>query len=118
MELKKIFKKMLNSTCIIFTIVTAAYMLVLQLINISDAEAAVEAGRVLLFFVFSLLLSLANALLSIEKIIIDSSLVNLRPLLHKNAHLSTFPVSLHFAFVHFCTFSVKIVRYCLFLKTS
>ena len=31
-------------------------------------EAAVEAGRVLLFFVFSLLLSLANALLSIEKI--------------------------------------------------
>ncbi len=68
MELKKIFKKMLNSTCIIFTIVTATYMLVLQLINISDAEAAVEAGRVLLFFVFSLLLSLANALLSIEKI--------------------------------------------------
>ena len=68
MELKKLFKKMLNSTCIIFTIVTAAYMLLLQLINISDAEAAVEAGRVLLFFVFSLLLSIANALLSVEKI--------------------------------------------------
>ena len=68
MELKKLFKKMLNSTCIIFTVITAAYMLVLQLVNISDAEAAVEAGRVLLFFVFSLLLSIANALLSIEKI--------------------------------------------------
>ncbi len=68
MELKKLFKKLLNSACIIFTVVTALYMLVLQLINITDAEAAVEAGRVLLFFVFSLLLSIANTLLSIEKI--------------------------------------------------
>lgn len=68
MELKKLFKKMLNSTCIIFTVVTALYMLVLQIVNITDSEAAIEAGRVLLFFVFSLLLSIANALLSIEKI--------------------------------------------------
>lgn len=68
MEIKKLFKKLLNSTCIIFTVVTAAYMLVLQIINITDSVAAVEAGRVLLFFVFSLLLSIANTLLSIEKI--------------------------------------------------
>lgn len=68
MELKKILKKLLNSACIIFTVTTALYMLVLQIMNIDDSEAAVEAGRVLLFFVFSLLLSIANALLSISKI--------------------------------------------------
>ena len=68
MELKKLLKKLLNSTCIIFTVTTALYMLVLQLINISDADACVEAGRVLLFFVFSLLLSIANTLLSVKSI--------------------------------------------------
>lgn len=68
MELKKLFKKLFNSACIIFTVVTASYMLVLQIMNIADSEVAIEAGRVLLFFVFSLLLAIANTLLSIEKI--------------------------------------------------
>lgn len=68
MELKKIFKKLLNSTCIIFTVITAVYMLILQIINITDADAAIEAGRVLLFFIFSILLSIANVFLTIEKL--------------------------------------------------
>ena len=68
MELKKLFKKLLNSTCIIFTVITALYMLALQITNITDSEVAIQAGRVLLFFVFSLLLSIANTLLSIEKL--------------------------------------------------
>ena len=68
MEIKKLLKKMINSTCIIFTVVTAAYMLVLQITNITDTDAGVEASRVLLFFVFSLLLSIANTLLSIQKL--------------------------------------------------
>ena len=68
MELKKLFKKLFNSACIIFTVVTASYMLVLQIMNIADSEVAIEAGRVLLFFVFSLLLAIANTLLSVEKI--------------------------------------------------
>ena len=68
MEIKKLIKKTLVSACVIFTIVTACYMLVLQIINISDESAAVEAGRVLLFFVFSLLLAIANALLSIKSL--------------------------------------------------
>lgn len=68
MEIKKLFKKTLNSVCIIFTVVTAAYMLVLQITNITDTDAGVESGRVLLFFVFSLLLSIANTLLSIKEI--------------------------------------------------
>ncbi len=68
MEIKKLIKKTLVSACVIFTIVTAIYMLILQIMNISKESAAVEAGRVLLFFVFSLLLALANALLSIKSI--------------------------------------------------
>ena len=68
MEIKKLIKKTLVSACVIFTVTTALYMLILQIMNISDESAAVEAGRVLLFFVFSLLLALANALLSIKSI--------------------------------------------------
>ena len=68
MNTKKLIKKTLVSACVIFTVVTALYMLILQIINISNQSAAVEAGRVLLFFVFSILLSCANAILSVKKL--------------------------------------------------
>ena len=68
MELKKILKKMLNSACIIFTVCTALYMLAMLIIHVGDDAVPIEAGRVLLIFVFSVLLSIANALLSIEQI--------------------------------------------------
>ena len=68
MNIKALIKKALISTCVIFTIITAMYMLILQIINITDVSAAVESGRVLLFFVFSLLLSVANVFLSIPQI--------------------------------------------------
>ena len=68
MELRKLFKKLLNSACIIFTVITAVYMLILQIINISDSNAGIEASRVLLFFIFSVLLSIANLFLSAKGI--------------------------------------------------
>lgn len=68
MNAKKLIKKALVSTCVIFTVITAAYMLVLQIINISDSSAAIETGRVLLFLLFSCLLAIANVILSIKKI--------------------------------------------------
>lgn len=69
LDIKKLIKKALVSTCVIFTVITAVYMLILQLTNVTqEVSAAVEASRILLFFVFSLLLSIANAILSIEKI--------------------------------------------------
>ena len=61
-------EKALVSTCVIFTVITVAYMLVLQIINISASSAAIETGRVLLFLLFSCLLAIANAILSIKKI--------------------------------------------------
>ena len=68
MYVKKLIKKTLNSTCIFFTIITALYMLIMLIINVSDGSAQIEAERVLLFFVFSLLLSIANALVKAKAI--------------------------------------------------
>ena len=68
MGIKKLIKKMLTSACVIFTVITAAYMLILQIKNISNSAAGVEASRILLFFVFSCLLSIANAILSIQRL--------------------------------------------------
>lgn len=68
MDVKKLIKETLNSTCIFFTIITALYMLIMLIINVSDGSAQIEAERVLLFFVFSLLLSIANALVKAKAI--------------------------------------------------
>ena len=43
-------------------------MLILQIINMTKISASVEAHRVLLFFIFSLLLSCANTILTIDKL--------------------------------------------------
>ena len=66
MDVKKLIKKTLNSTCIFFTVITALYMLIMQIIHVDEGSAQIEAERVLLFFVFSLLLSIANALLAVK----------------------------------------------------
>lgn len=68
MDVKKLIKKTLNSACIFFTIITAIYMLIMLIINVSEGSAQIEAERVLLFFVFSLLLAIANALLAAKAI--------------------------------------------------
>ena len=68
MNIKNLIKKAIISTCVIFTIITAIYMLILQIVNTTELSAAVEASRVLMFFVFSLLLAIANTLLSISQI--------------------------------------------------
>ena len=69
LDIKKIIKKTLVSTCVIFTVITAVYMLILQITNVNNAvPAAAYAVSVLLFFVFSLLLAIANMILSIKSI--------------------------------------------------
>lgn len=68
MDIKKLIKKVLNFSCIYFTVITALYILILQIANVSEGAAAVEAIRVLLYFIASVLLSIANVLYSIKKI--------------------------------------------------
>lgn len=61
MDLKKLIKKIISSACIYYTIISAVYMLIMTFITTDDAPA-VEASRVLLFFVFSILWAIADAL--------------------------------------------------------
>lgn len=61
-------KRCLLNTCVYFTFIVAGYMLVLQIINLEEGPAAVEADRVLLFFLFSLLFSIANTIRSIKRL--------------------------------------------------
>lgn len=68
MEISKLIKKTLVATCVWFTVITAAYMLILQIINIGEDSAAVESFRVLLFFLFALLFSIANAIRAVQKL--------------------------------------------------
>ena len=68
MDIKELIKKILNSTCIYFTVITACYILILQLANINEGAAAVEAIRVLLYFLASLLLAIANAVFGYKKL--------------------------------------------------
>ena len=68
MGIGKTIKKCLVSACIYFTVIVAGYMLILQVTNIDDGVAAVEAPRVLLYFLFSLMLSAANFIRAIPKI--------------------------------------------------
>ncbi len=68
MDIKNTIKRVITSTCIIFTLITAVYMLILQFMNVGEDYAAVEAHRVLLFFLFSLLASIANAIRAIKKL--------------------------------------------------
>ena len=74
MEINKLIKKTLCASCIYFTVISAVYMLILRIINVGDT-AAVEADRILLFFLFSLLFSVANTIKSIKRI--NSALRNI-----------------------------------------
>lgn len=68
MDIKKLIKKALCSTCIYFTFITALYMLCMVFVTTGDDSPAVEAHRVLLFFVFSVLWAIADFIRSIKAI--------------------------------------------------
>ncbi len=68
MEIKKLIKKALTSACIYFTVITALYMLILQIANIDSGAAAVEAHRVLLFFIASVLFAIAGMIMGMQNI--------------------------------------------------
>lgn len=67
MEINKLIKKTLSLACICFTAITAVYMLIMNVVYV-DQTVLVEAEKVLLFFVFSLLFAIATAVFSIPQI--------------------------------------------------
>ena len=68
MDLKSIIKKISISTCVIFTAITICYCILVSLINPDAEEILFEGTRIVLFFFFSLIVSLANAVLAIESL--------------------------------------------------
>ncbi len=68
MDIKGLIKKALCSACIYFTLICAGYMLCMVFITTGEDAPAIEANRVLLFFVFSALCALADAIRAIKAI--------------------------------------------------
>lgn len=66
MDIKKLTKKAICAACVYFTLITAVYMLCMLIITPGEDSPAVEAERVLLFFLFSLLWAMADAIRSIK----------------------------------------------------
>ena len=68
MEFKKLIKKALTYSCVYFTLITAIYMIILYIGNIGERAPAVEAPRVLLYFLASILLSIGNEIRTAKKL--------------------------------------------------
>ena len=68
MDLKSIIKKIFISTCVIFTAVTVFYCILVALMNSDDERILFEATRIVLFFFFALIVSLANAVFTMKQI--------------------------------------------------
>ena len=68
MDIKKLIKKAICAACIYFTVITAVYMLCMLIITPGEDSPAIEAERVLFFFIFSLLWAGADAIRSIKAI--------------------------------------------------
>ena len=69
MTFKSFTKKLLTTSCVYFTIVMLFYIIITALVNVSeDSLILLEAGRTVLFFVFAVLLSLANNLFSLKNL--------------------------------------------------
>ena len=62
MNIKQTIRKILTDACVLFSFITAIYALIVALVYVNQEQVLLEAGRVVLFFVFSLLVSAANTL--------------------------------------------------------
>ena len=68
MTLSAILKKFFTKSCVYFSVLTALYALLVMITNVDDELVLLDAARILLFFVASMLFSLANILLSFGKL--------------------------------------------------
>lgn len=68
MNIKQAIKKALCHSCIYFTVITALYALIAMLVNVEDDTVLLDAGRLLLFFLFSVLMAMANGIRVLTRI--------------------------------------------------
>ena len=62
MNIKQTVKKILTDACVLFSLITAVYALVVWLVYVNQERVLIRADLVTLFFVFSLLVSGATAI--------------------------------------------------------
>ena len=68
MNIRTFLKKTIISACVYFSIITALYSLITLLTHLDEIPVLINAGNVCLFFIFSLLLSFANRVLSLSNL--------------------------------------------------
>ena len=68
MTVKQYLSKLLTHTCCYFTGIILIYTVVVSLINANENEILLSGVRVLFFFIFSFMLSLANLVYGIKSI--------------------------------------------------
>ena len=68
MTVKGFIKKLLVHSCVYFTITMLVYMILAAIVNVGDDTLLLDAGRTVLFFVFSVLLAGANTVFSIKEL--------------------------------------------------
>ena len=66
MTIKKFIKQWLLHACVYFTLLMVVYTAIAAIVNVNDDTLLLDAGRCALFFVFALLLAVANTFFSFE----------------------------------------------------
>lgn len=61
-------KQTLTKACIYFSFITAAYAGLAMIINVDDKLVLLDASRILLFFVASILFAVGNMLLALQRL--------------------------------------------------
>ena len=62
MNIKQTIKKILTDACVLFSFITAAYALIVWLVYVKQEQVLMRADLVVLFFVFELLVCMANGI--------------------------------------------------------
>lgn len=68
MNIKNTVRKIITEACVLFSLITAVYALIVYLIFVDQPQVLMDAGRVLLFFVFSVLFSVAGGIYRIKQL--------------------------------------------------
>ena len=67
MTARNFVKRLLTKGCIYFSVIMLVYIIIAAIMNVGDDELLLSAGRVVLFFVFSVLLAAANAFYALDR---------------------------------------------------
>ena len=68
MNFKALIKKVFTNACVYFSIITAIYSVIVMIKYVDDTLVLLDATRVLLFFLASILFAFANGVLKLEKL--------------------------------------------------